>query len=92
MGFNMFKKLLFKINDKLTRKNFTHVNSDGTIYFTVAAPEDFWRDAAKNGYNVFSMACLQSYIQLDNGRWYAGLIFHYETNSKMKKCGISIIE
>lgn len=84
----MLGKLLFKLNDKLTRKKFTHVSDDGEFYYTVAKPEDFFTAANQYGYDVFSMACLQSYVQMDNGRWYPGIVFPFENHTKMKEAGI----
>ena len=87
----MIKKLLFKLNDRLTRKKFTHINSARDMCFTVAHPEDFYSNAAKNGYNIFKMQCVQSYIQLDNGKWQKGLAMPFEDAKAMRDAGIILI-
>ena len=80
------KKLIFKFNHIRTKKKFTHKIPGGT-YFTVASDRQFFK-FADLGYNLFTMQCLQGYVQLDNGKWKKSSVLPFESRQEMIKAGV----
>jgi len=84
----IFKRYKFLVNDRLTRENFTHINEDNKLYFTVADPDEFFRWHDKLGFDLFEMQCLQKYYQCEDGKWKKLDSIPFINYKEMKDSGI----
>ena len=84
----ILERILFKIKDNLTKPKFDFVSKDNKIFYTAADPDDFFAKATELKYCVFTMACLQSWVQTKNGKWIKDLVVAFENQIEMYNTGI----